>query len=162
MKKAIYILTILVLLTSCKSETQKKLLNNNESSIRTKVIDFESEFNQWFTSQGLKRKMISDTTSVKTLELWAYRNDLEASDSKYYWYPSKDSSYYLITNYDRANKKRISTKYSMNLQLRFLKTETKEVYIGPSLLDILEKRKFDFHWYDSTTLFFYEENEKGI
>lgn len=142
-------------------EHQEKLTKNSETSRRTEVIDFDIEFSEWLTSHGIERKMIVDTTSERAFELWAYRNDLEVSDSAYYWYPSKDSSYYLITNYNRANKKRITSDYSKDIQFRFLKTETKEVFIGLSLLDSLELRNIDFYWYNSTSLFFLEEKENG-
>jgi hypothetical protein len=156
MRKAFYISTFLILLTSCKSEHQKNLTKNSERSIRTEVTDFDGGFSEWLTSKGIERKIIVDTMGERAFELWAYRNDLEASDSAYYWYPSKDSSYYLITNYNQENKKRIITDYSKDIQLRFLKTETKEVFIGLLLLDSLEMRNIDFYWYNSTSFFFLE------
>jgi hypothetical protein len=160
MRQIIYIPTILLLLISCKNEPKKKVTENNENSTVIEVVDFDGDFNEWLRNQSLERKMIVDTTRERAFELWAYRNRLTESDSALYWYPSKDSAYYLITNFNRETKNRISSEYSNDIELRFLKRESQEVYIGLMLLDSLKNRSIDFYWYDSTS-FFFIESEKG-
>ena len=158
MRQRLYILTILLILNSCNGEPKEILPKINESSNPVEVVDFDSDFNEWLSKQGLERRMIADTTKESAFELWAYRNKLTESDSELYWYPSKDSSYYLITNFDRETNKRLTTHYSYGIGLGFLKKESQEIFIGIMLLDSLENRSIDFYWYDSTS-FFYIENE---
>lgn len=159
MRQILYISTILFLLNSCKIEDRDKGIENNTSSIVNEAVDFDSDLNEWLTNQGLERKMIVDTTRRRAFELWAYSDKLNESDSSFYWYPSKDSSFYLITNFNRETKNRISTEFSNNIYLRFLKADNQEVYIGISLLDSLKERSIDFYWYDSTSFFFLENED---
>ena len=156
MRQILFISTILFFLSSCKNEPNKKVTEITEDSTAVEVIDHDSEFNEWLSNQDLDRKMIIDSTSDRAFELWAYRDQLTESDSAFYWYPSKDSSYYLISNFNRETKNRISSEFSNNIDLRFLKMDNQEVYIGISLLDSLKQRSIDFFWYDSTTFFFIE------
>ncbi|WP_421805645.1 hypothetical protein [Flagellimonas sp.] len=160
MRQILYISTILFLLNSCNNEPKEKVTELNESSTPIETVDFDSDFNDWLTNQGLERKMIVDTTKERAFELWAYRDKLAESDSALYWYPSKDSSYYLITNFNRETNKRTTTEYSNDIELRFLKIESQEIFIGIMLLDSLKKRSIDFYWYDSTS-FFFSENQSG-
>lgn len=148
------------LLSSCKSEPKEKVSESSKDSSAVEVIDFDSEFNEWLNNQDLDRKMIVDSIRDRAFELWAYRDKLTESDSAFYWYLSKDSSYYLITNFNRETKNRISSEYSNDIELRFLKKNDQEVFIGIALLDSLEQRSIDFYWYDSTT-FYFIENDKG-
>ena len=159
MRQTFYILTILFLLISCKNESQKKVNENDENSTIVEVVEYNNNFNKWLINQDLERKMIVDTTRRKVFELWAYSDKLIESDSALYWYPSKDSSFYLITNFNRETKNRISTEYSDNIDLRFLRTSNQKVYRGISLLDSFKKRSIDFYWYDSTSLFFIEKEK---
>ena len=162
MKKLITLLTILYLFNSCKSENREKLREDNKNSTTFKYIDYENGFNKWLTKLGLERKMIIDTTSKRVFELWAYRDKLNKSDSTFYWHPSKDSSYYLITNLNRENNKRIISKYSNDIELKFLNKESQKLFIGITLLDSLKKRNIDFYWYDNNSFFFIEnERKKG-
>ncbi len=162
MRQILYISTILFLLISCKNEPKEKVTENNENSTVIEIVDFDSDFNEWLTNQGLERKMFVDTIGERSFELWAYRDKLEDSDSAFYWYPSKDSSYYLITNFNRETKNRISSECSNDIYLRFFKRESQEVFIGIMLLDSLKTRSIDFYWYDSTSFFFIEnESENG-
>jgi len=134
MRQILYILTILFLLNSCKSEPVEKVTKNNG-------------------------RMIVDTIGRRAFELWAYRDKLSESDSAFYWYPSKDSSYYLITNFNRETKNKISSEHFNDIDLRFLRVDNQDVYIGLMLLDSLKQRSIDYYWYDSTTFFFNEKKE---
>ena len=156
MRQLIYILPILIFLISCKNDFKENSLENGNDSEPIEVIDFDSDFNRWLNKLDLENDDIIDTSEERTFELWAYRDRLTTSDSAFYWYPSKDSSFYLITNFNRETKKRISTEYSNDIDLRFLNRNSKSVYIGLTLLDSLAQRSIDFYWYDSTTFFFIE------
>ena len=156
MRQIIYILTILVFLISCKNDFKKSSSENENKSAPTEIIDFDADFNKWLDELDLDHDNIIDTTKERAFELWAYKDKLTKSDSTFHWYPSKDSSYYLITNFNRKTKNRISTEHSNDIDLRFLDRNNEEVYIGLMLLDSLEQRNIDFYWYDSTTFFFIE------
>jgi hypothetical protein len=159
MNQILYILTILFLLNSCKSEQVEKVTKNNKSLTPIEAIDFDRDFNEWLTNQELERRMIVDTIGRGAFELWAYRDKLNESDSAFYWYPSKDSSYYLITNFNRETKNRISSDHFNNIDLRFLRVHNQDVYIGLMIFDSLKQRSIDYYWYDSTTFFFNEKEE---
>lgn len=161
MRQLIYILSILIFLISCKNDFKKNSSENENSSEPTDVIDFDTDFNRWLNELELDNDNIIDTTKEKAFELWAYRDKLTNSDSTFYWYPSKDSSFYLITNFNRETKKGISTEYSNDIDLRFLKRSNDEVYIGLMLLDSLAQRNIDFYWYDSNTFFVIENLDKN-
>ena len=137
----------------------EKVTKNNESSTPIEAIDFDRDFNEWLTNQELERRMIVDTIGRRAFELWAYRDKLSESDSAFYWYPSKDSSYYLITNFNRETKNKISSEHFNDIDLRFLRVDNQDVYIGLMLLDSLKQRSIDYYWYDSTTFFFNEKKE---
>lgn len=156
MRQVLYILTILVFLISCKNDFKKNSSDNENNLISTEVIDFDANFNKWLDDLDLDHENIIDTTIERAFELWSYKDKLTRPDSIFHWYPSKDSSYYLITNFNRKTKNRISTEYSNNIDLRFLDRSNEEVYIGLMLLDSIEQRSIDFYWYDSTTFFFTE------
>ncbi|MCC5915748.1 MAG: hypothetical protein JJU02_00320 [Cryomorphaceae bacterium] len=135
------------------------MTENNESSKPIEVIDFDRDFNEWLTNVELKKRMIVDTTGERAFELWAYSDKLTKSDSAFYWHPSKDSSYFLITNFNRETKNRIRSEYTDGIVLRFLKADNQEIYIGMMLLDSMKQRSIDFYWYDSTTFFFIVKEE---
>jgi hypothetical protein len=156
MKQVFYILSILVFLISCKNEFNINSSKNENNSEPTQFIDFDTDFQKWFEELDIAHDNIIDTTKEGAFELWAYSDKLAKSDSTFYWYPSKDSSYYLITNLNRTTKNRISTKQTNNIDLRFLDRNNELVYIGLILLDSLEQREIDFYWYDSTTFYFIE------
>ena len=146
---------------SCKNDIKKKLFENENISESTEIIDYDIDFKKWQDELELGNAKIIDTTKEMVFELWAYKDKLTKSDSSFYWYPSKDSSYYLITNFNHETKKRINTKYSNDICLRFLKRSNNEVYIGLLLLDSLKQRSIDFYWYDSNTFFFIENFDKN-
>ena len=106
MRQLIYILTILILLISCKNDVKKSSSENKNIPASTEVIDYDTDFNKWKGELEIGNAKIIDTTKEIAFELWAYRDELTKSDSSFYWYPSKDSSYYLITNFNRETNKR--------------------------------------------------------
>lgn len=160
MRQLLNISTILFLLFSCRNEPKDKVTENYESSTEIEVVDFDRDFYQWLRNHSITKKMIVDSTRESVFELWAYKYPLTESDSALYWYPSKDSAYYLITNFNRETNNRIASEFSPDIELKFLRSESQEVYIGIAILDSLKNQSVDFYWFDSTS-FFFIESEKG-
>lgn len=160
MRKALFALITLFTLVFCKSEYKEKNIDNRKNQKIIEPINLEENFKKWLIKQNLKRNKIVDTTSIKAPKLWAFRGELTNFDSAFYRYPSKDSSYYLITNFNRETKERITSKYSNDIKLRFFKKESQEVFLGIILLDSLKKKNIDFYWYNASH-FYFTENEKG-
>jgi len=154
MRQILFILSILVILLSCKNDIQKNSSIYKNNSAHTEDIDFDADFKKWLNKLDIDPDNIIDTTRKRAFELWSYKFELTKSDSALYWYPSKDSSYYLITNFNNSTKARITKEHSKDINLQFLNRNNDEVYIGMSLLDSVEEQSIDFYWYDSNTFFF--------
>lgn len=156
MKRILNILLFLIILTSCNNEDGENAQNFVTENSNIQEIDYEAYFLKWLNIHELSQKSFIDSTAMFAYELWAYANMLEKKDSLLLWYPSKDSSFYLITNYDKLTNNRFSEDYS-DIDLRFLDSKSKKIYIGMMLLDSLNKRKIDHYWYDSNTFYFLEK-----
>ncbi len=161
MKHLIYIFSFAIILISCNNDFKENGSGNNTKPGPTEYNSFDTEFVKWLNESGFENDDIVDTTIEKAFELWGYSGNLNSSDSAYYWYPSRDSSFYLITNYNFKTKKRSSIEHSNGIELKFLKRSTNEVFNGLMLMDSLAQRSVDVYWYDSSTFYFLERIDKG-
>jgi len=139
---------------SCKKEN-----HHNKSKSKSPNLDKKVLFKNWINSTGFTFDKVNDSTKRRAFELWAYFDKLEVQDSTLYWHPSIDSSYYLITNYNKERK--IVSDSSGNVDLRFLKKGTNKVFIGFGFNKLKVPLDLDFYWYDENTFYFLTKYEKN-
>lgn len=154
------ILTLVVFLTSCNYSINKDDENIDEDNNSDMAYSSDYLFDEWLNNFNIKRGNIIDSSGKRAFELWAYFDHLAKDDSLLIWYPSKDSSYWLITNYDKINNTRIEKDYP-HIDLRFLDVKHRKVYLGLLLLDSLQQRNIEHYWYDSNTFYYFEESDKN-
>jgi hypothetical protein len=99
-----------------------------------------------------------DTISQKAFELWAYQVPIEKVPNSFIKIPSIDSSYFLLTNFDKKQAK----TYIGSLSFEFLKRETKNVYIGIEILEGKSKEILDCFWFDKATIYILDKDSVGI
>ncbi len=151
------IVTILLISTSCTKNVEQA-----KKSYSTEIViyNFDEQFALWLKENNINDSDCIKIKSEEAFELWAYSYPLTKEDSLLFWYPSKDSSYYLITNYNNSTHKRIKNN---NIELGFLDVATNEKYIGVLHIDSLETWIIDYYWYDSNSFYYllkskYSEN----
>ncbi len=118
----------------------------------------QTAFSNWLKSYSLTSAYFKDTIAEKADSLWAYAFPLERTDSLYQWYPSTDSSYYLLTNIDKASQQSIFKKND-DIEYRFLNTRNKTVFIGITLLHDGPLSPVDIFWYDPETVYLLEKDK---
>ncbi len=147
----------MLILTACSNNednNEQVGLNKNNNS---EQMDYGEHFNDWLANHKLIRSDFADTSVITAFELWTYAESLTREDSFYLWYPSTDSSYFLLTNYDNKTNER-KTFRTEDIDLRFLDNKNKNVYLGILLFDSLTERSIDYYWYDSITFYYIEKN----
>ena len=149
-------MTVLVLLFSCNNSSKRNDQYLDKSKDAESIISYDDQFKEWLTNFNPNVPNIVDSTSERAFELWSYDNNLTKNDSMSLWFPSKDSSYFLITNYVKKTNGRLTKGYS-DIELKFLDIKNKKVYLGIILLDSLKEREIDYYWYDSNTFYFSEK-----
>ena len=155
MTKIIFFLIFTIVISSCNNGTSKVKKNITQSSV-SDSIKSNSKLKSWLNKNNIYE--IAQTSKNKAFELWAYSDKLKVKDSTHLWYPSTDSSYYLITNFNKSIGKRIDSINSIDL--RFLDTKTNLVYIGIGIQDSLKNQKIDFTWTNKNTFYFLTEYNK--
>jgi hypothetical protein len=125
-------------------------------------ITRKAALEKWLASHGLNSAYFRDTMSESADSLWAYAFPLERTDTLYLWYPSTDSSYYLLTNIDRESGKNVfasgpaqkdkAITNSEDIEYRFLETRNKTVFIGMTLLNSGPLSPVDIFWYSPKTI----------
>jgi hypothetical protein len=139
------LIMILIFVTGCKQHSNAQ--NNGQDN-----------FESWLKKYSLTRNSFSDSMSQKTFELWAYQVPVEKVPISYLKIPSNDSSYFLLTNFDKKQAK----TYSGYLSFEFLKRGTKNVYIGIEILEGKSKDILDYFWFDKTTIYILDKDSIGI
>jgi hypothetical protein len=118
-------------------------------------------FNYWLGEHDLKESDFVDSVGRRAFELWAYSDPITKSDSSKYWYPSTDSSFYLVSNYNVSDGSRIEQRWS-DIELGFHKTGTNEIRIGMALLDSTSKRRIDIHWRNESSIYILEKIDEEL
>ncbi|MHB9140990.1 MAG: hypothetical protein ACYC25_03850 [Paludibacter sp.] len=157
MKRIIeFILAILFISTSCTKNVDHSNKNNSDE-IDTNNLD--EQFSTWLNGNNLNKTDCISSKAYEAFELWSQSDSdlLTKDDSLLLWYPSKDSSYYLITNYNKNTNKLLSNSNN-SIELKFLDTQNKKLYVGIMLLDSLKERRIDYYWYDPNTFYFLEKS----
>ena len=160
MKIIFYILPIFVL-TACSNNEDIKEQTEPSQNNNSVMTDNDEHFNYWLTNHQLIRSDFIDTSIITAFELWAYYENLNREDSFYLWYPSTDSSYFLLTNYDKKTDNRKIFRTS-DIDLRFLDSKNNNVHLGIQLFDSLRIRKIDYFWYDSITFYYLEKKKDSM
>jgi len=150
----ISILIIVFISTSCTRIVE----NDKKSNIKELApSNIDEQFSFWLESHNLNSAELIKIKAERAAELWSLSDLLTKDDSLLFWYPSKDSSYYLITNYSKKTNKLYSNN-NKNINLRFLDKSNKKVFVGIMLLDSLKERRIDYYWYDSKTFYYLEKS----
>ena len=118
----------------------------------------QDNFEKWLNQYSLTRSSFRDSIPQRTFELWAYQVPLEDVPKPYIKIPSVDSSYFLITNFDKKK----ATTYSESLYFEFLEKESKDVYIGIEILEGKSKDILDYFWSDKSTIYVLDKDSIGI
>jgi hypothetical protein len=118
----------------------------------------QDKFENWLKQYSLTRSSFRDSIPQRTFELWAYQVPLENVPKPYIKIPSIDSSYFLITNFDKKK----ATTYSESLFFEFLEEESKDVYIGIEILEGKSKDILDYFWSDKSTMYILDKDSLGI
>ena len=119
---------------------------NPHSHVRNNA---QVNFEKWLKKYSLTSNNFIDTISQKAFELWAYQVPVEKVPNSFIRIPSIDSSYFLLTNFDKKQAK----TYIGSLSFEFLKRETKNVYIGIEILEGKSKDILDCFWFDKATIY---------
>lgn len=154
MKQIYFYLIFIACMASCNNKS-KPLATTPQ--VQDKELARNTAFETWLKSHKLSAAHFKDTIAEKADSLWAYAFPLERTDTLYMWYPSTDSSYYLLTNIDRESGKNIFVTDSKkqdkeetsteDIEYRFLETRNKTVFIGLTLLNTGHLSPVDIFWY---------------
>jgi len=156
MRNVLLCLFVIFSQISCTNENKTRSAIHSPSIIPIKP-DYDKEFNEWLKRQGYEKSSIYDTIAKKAY-LWVY-DDLNAEDSLLIWSPSKDSSFYLMTNYDKTKQNYLHDD-ALGIDFRFLDSKNKIVIIGFMILDSLKNYKIDYYWFDSETFYFIDATDE--
>ncbi|MBO0328921.1 hypothetical protein [[Muricauda] lutisoli] len=151
--KRIIFFTVILIMGACKKNTPKGVDRKDGT------ID-KGNFDQWLSKYNLNTSKFTDTVVNRYFELWAYGDPIKKSDSLLFWYPSKDSTYYLISNYNFDDQTRVDDDWT-DIRLRFKARGSDEIKIGMLMLDSLSERKLDIHWRDQSSIYILEELDNG-
>jgi hypothetical protein len=141
----------LILLTTCFAACK-----NPPATSGTTTGQEDTMLNSWLETHKISVRSISDTIAEYADSIWDYTSPLSRTDSLYRWYPSTDSSYYLLTNIDRSSRQSIF-KEGDDIEYRFLNTKTKKVYIGITLLNEGPLTPIDIFWQGPHTIYLLEQ-----
>jgi len=156
MKAFQILISVSIILGMSACSQQPKTLTKTQTA---PVIDSQKmAFNQWLSKHQISENYFKDTITEPADSLWDYANPLERTDSLYRWYPSKDSSYYLLTNIDMANGQSIFKKND-DIEYRFLDSKKQSVHIGITLLNDGFLSPVDIFWYDQQTIYLLEKDK---
>ncbi len=143
-KKSLYIALILftVSFISCKKNDTKI------DKLDTKFIQ-DYKFSDWLRKHNLEVRMFSDSSKISAFELWHHTSGLTKSDSISLREPSSDSSYILISNFD---KKTLPEKNLDYYTFGFLPKGQHNYFIGIGIKNEYSKEKIiDYFWINDNT-----------
>ena len=148
------ILTVFLLLLACIPRNAGNELNRNHTNDSIVLLKSfqDSLFANWLKSNNLTVSYFKDSLAIWQFELWAYRENLNKIDSLSFWHPSKDSSYYLLTNFDFKTGKKINNKVDY-VRLQFLDVKSRIVYDGLLYMNTKIATPISFYWYDNKTIY---------
>jgi hypothetical protein len=152
------ILTIILFLADCSNNNKvdKSIKTRIVKSFDTEQLENDRKFANWLQQYSLKSSDFIDTSSFRAIELWAYYDKLTKEDSLDMWYPSHDSSYYLLTNFNRDKRKESITNIDA-FNYRFLDDKSELVYIGLISHNNGKYLPLDHFWYDQKTIFILDQ-----
>ncbi len=159
MRKLITIVILTSILSACdQNRNENENLDYKPDNIAQK--DPEMLFRKWLSDHKLSLSSFIDTSAQKAVELWSYFDTLERKDSLYFWYPSKDSSYFLLTNYNALSGELFHGD-SKDLILRFIDNKSKKVYQGLALENFADNWEIDYKWYNENTFYLLEKHKQS-
>jgi hypothetical protein len=151
------LIIIIFFLAACNNASPEK----QQAAVPAKQDPHIEAFNQWLSTHHIDPAHFNDTVASPSDSLWAYSFPLERTDSLYRWYPSTDSSFYLLTNIDRETRQNIFKK-AEDMEYRFLDTRSGNVHIGITLLyDKTNLAPIDIHWHDPETIYLLEQDKNN-
>lgn len=149
--KELSLFTGLLILVACSNQN-----TGSELEIGTPSAHIED----WLAKYNLARTDFKDSSVHRAFELWAFEEKIESRDSTFHWYPSTDSSFYLISNYDIRNHSRMKS-YHADIELRFHESGSNTVRLGMTLLDSMQERTIDALWADESSLYIMETHNSN-
>ena len=151
------IFLILIFCSSCNKNHDNHNINNNNNNV--KIIKTNNLKNM-LKRHSLKKEMFNDSVFNYDYYLWIkYFRNSKVLNSSSLGYPSTDSSFTLITNY---NKRLNKTVLKNAISFSFLEDNTNFFYVGYVYSDSLQNIKFDFCWKDGETFYLLEEKKKDF
>ena len=142
------------MLLACIPKNARNELNRSQANDSIALLKTfqDSLFTNWLKSNNLTVSYFKDSLAIWQFELWSYREDLSKIDSSSYWHPSKDSSYYLLTNLDFKTGKKVNNKVDY-VRLQFLDVKSRIVYDGLLYMHTKLATPISFYWYDNKTFY---------
>ena len=111
----------------------------------------EKRFDEWLVINGLTRESFKDSIGVSAH--WMNWEPLSHIDSVDIWYPSPDSSYFLITNFDRKRKKTLQPSDDV-ICSRFMDATRGLIHPGLCYMLTIDSIALkDYLWYDNRTVY---------
>ena len=151
-----FLLIVIILFLGACSQKRTKAQDSRKPALSEGQM-----FAKWLAKHELEEADFVDTLAYDAFEIWAYGDVIDKSDSLLYWYPSKDSSYYLVSNYNTRDGTRLNEDI-LGIEIKFHKSGSNDIRIGLLLPDSLSERKVDFHWRDKASIYILEELYQGI
>lgn len=126
-------------------------------------LEQSQKFEQWLNEHGLSLREIVDTTvKVPYGGLWSYSRQVDSVDSLSYWYPSRDSSYYFVTNYKNGDSISAISKIGDDPVLNLDFFETQRNLIFPVLKDWVNHNVYHY-WMSSNSMFYLQpESNRSV
>jgi hypothetical protein len=113
-------LTLLVAACGTGDSTGTQLLSIEGS---TQIV-----LDSWLEPYNLSVDEFTDVSATYSPGLWSNSTPLTELDSSYIWFPSGDSSFYMLTNLDRNSGTLVVNNYA--IEYRFLDASAEEVFAG--------------------------------
>ncbi|GGZ76238.1 hypothetical protein [Algibacter mikhailovii] len=125
---------------------------------RKERVSINSGFAEWLKKNKIDSLDLSKIKGKEAFELWAYFDPINKTDSSLVWYPNKDSSYFMISNYDNISKLRLEDSNLIDIDFHQRNSDIKKQ--GISLVDSLKSMEMDIFWINNKTVFlaFIEKN----
>ena len=137
MKNILTILFLLFTIFSCNNKRERVPVN--------------SDFENWLKKNRIDSLDLSKIKGKEAFELWAYFDPINEIDSSLVWYPNKDNSYFMISNYDNIAKSRVRDSNLIDVDFHQRDSDIKKQ--GISLVDSLKSMEMDVFWINNKTIF---------
>jgi hypothetical protein len=161
MRRFLYILTLIIFAYGCTNRNKEKSVNMDYHKDST--ISKNNLFLEWLNKYELSTSDFQDSSVRFGYSFWGFTDSLKTSDSNYYWYPSIDSSYFLITNIN-TEKERNVHKTGEGIRFSFFNTQSKKVHLGIEYLnlDSLDSEILvDIFWANEHIIYILEKSDNA-